>query len=77
MVEPATDGVGCRVFAATYTNDARFVLSGSDDGNVRIWKARASDRLGPTSTRDTAARQYRDKLRDRWKHDAEVGRIDR
>ena len=53
------------------------MLTGTDDGNVRIWKARAADRLGPSNGRELAARQYRDKLRERWKNDAEVGRIDR
>ncbi|KAG8919489.1 rRNA-processing protein sof1 [Tulasnella sp. 418] len=66
-----------RVFATTYTNDAKFVVSGSDDGNVRIWKARASDRLGVIDGRERAAREYRDKLRERWKMDAEIGRIER
>ena len=66
-----------RVFSSIYTNDARFVLSGSDDGNVRIWKARSTDRLGVVDGRERAAREYRDKLRERWGADAEVGRIER
>jgi WD40 repeat protein len=66
-----------RVFSSIYTNDAKYVLSGSDDGNVRIWKARASDRLGVVDARERAAREYRDKLRERWAMDAEVGRIER
>ncbi|KAG8951175.1 rRNA-processing protein sof1 [Tulasnella sp. 424] len=66
-----------RIFCTTYTNDSRFILTGSDDGNVRMWKARASERLGVTHGRDESARLYRDKLREQWKHDAEVGRINR
>lgn len=66
-----------RIFTTAYTNDSRFILTGSDDGNVRIWKARASERLGVSHGRDTVARQYRDKLREQWKHDVEVGRINR
>lgn len=42
-----------------------------------MWKARASERLGVTRGRDESARLYRDKLREQWKHDAEVGRINR
>ena len=34
-----------------YTSDARFILSGSDDGNVRLWKAHASSKLGVLTTR--------------------------
>ncbi|CAE6508267.1 unnamed protein product [Rhizoctonia solani] len=66
-----------RVFATTYTQDARFVLSGSDDGNVRLWKARASEKLGVVEGRERASKEYRDKLRERWSMDKEVGRIER
>ncbi|KAG8894131.1 rRNA-processing protein sof1 [Tulasnella sp. 403] len=66
-----------RVFATTYSNDARFILSGSDDGNVRIWKARASEKLGAVHAREVAAKRYRDKLRERWRPDPEVGKVDR
>lgn len=60
-----------------FTADARFVLSGSDDGNVRIWKARASDKLGVVTTREKAAMEYRDSLRERWKTDVEIGKVSR
>ncbi|EUC60528.1 U3 small nucleolar RNA associated protein [Rhizoctonia solani AG-3 Rhs1AP] len=66
-----------RVFATTYTQDARFVLSGSDDGNVRLWKARASEKLGVVEGRERASKEYRDRLRERWRMDKEVGRIER
>ncbi|KAF8752100.1 WD40 repeat-like protein [Rhizoctonia solani] len=66
-----------RVFATTYTQDARFILSGSDDGNVRLWKARASEKLGVVEGRERASKEYRDRLRERWSMDKEVGRIER
>ena len=66
-----------RLTSTIYTADARFVLSGSDDGNVRIWKARASDRLGVVTSREKAAMEYRDSLRERWKYDAEIDRVSR
>ncbi|CAE6412158.1 unnamed protein product [Rhizoctonia solani] len=66
-----------RVFATTYTQDARFVLSGSDDGNVRLWKARASEKLGVVEGRERASKEYRDRLRERWVMDKEVARIER
>ena len=53
------------------------MLSGSDDGNVRIWKARASDKLGIITARERAAMEYRDSLKERWKMDAEVGKVSR
>lgn len=35
-----------RIFCVSFSADARFVLSGSDDTNVRIWKSVANQRLG-------------------------------
>ena len=66
-----------RVTSSIFTLDARFVLTGSDDGNVRIWKARASEKLGVVTTREKSAMEYRDSLRDRWKTDKEVSRVAR
>ncbi|KAJ7231334.1 Sof1-like domain-containing protein [Mycena rebaudengoi] len=63
------------VSAALFTSDARFVLSGSDGGNVRLWKANASARLGVVAARERAAIEYRATLKERWKMDKEVGRV--
>lgn len=65
------------VTSSIYSADARFVLTGSDDGNVRIWKARASDKLGIITAREKAAMEYRDSLRERWKSDSEIGKVAR
>jgi hypothetical protein len=64
-----------RVSSTIYSADARFVMTGSDDGNVRIWKARAAEKMGVITARERAAIEYRDSLRERWKHDSEVGKI--
>ncbi|KIP10773.1 hypothetical protein PHLGIDRAFT_33686 [Phlebiopsis gigantea 11061_1 CR5-6] len=66
-----------RVASTLFTADARFVLSGSDDGNLRMWKARASEKLGIIDTRERAAMEYRDSLKERWKFDKAVGKISR
>ncbi|KAH9947771.1 WD40 repeat-like protein [Amylocystis lapponica] len=66
-----------RVTSTLFTADARFVLTGSDDGNVRIWKARASDKLGIVTARERAAMEYRESLKERWKMDAQVGKVSR
>ncbi|KAE8245115.1 hypothetical protein A4X13_0g6079 [Tilletia indica] len=66
-----------RIFASVFTLDARFVLSGSDDGNVRLWKARASEKLGILNGREKANLEYQEALRKRWSGTAEVKRIER
>lgn len=64
-----------RVLSTMYTSDARFVLSASDDGNVRLWKADSHERLGVMDTRERNAIEYREALKQRWKFDAEVGKV--
>lgn len=66
-----------RVLSCIYTSDARFVLSGSDDGNVRMWKAKPNDRLGVLDGRERNALEYREALKERWKFDKEISRIQR
>jgi len=74
---PCTDVAACRVTSSIFSADARFVLSGSDDGNVRIWKAKASDKLGVVTARERAAMEYRNSLKERWRVDSEVDRVAR
>lgn len=66
-----------RVFTSVFSADARFVLSGSDDGNLRIWKSRASAKVGVVSGRERAALEYRDKLRERWGGVAAIRNIEK
>lgn len=35
-----------RIFAVKFSGDSKYVLTGSDDTNIRIWKANASEQLG-------------------------------
>lgn len=42
-----------------------------------MWKSHASEKLGVIDTRERAAIEYRESLKQRWKHDPEVGRITR
>lgn len=66
-----------RVFAAAWTPDANYVLSGSDDGNVRLWRARASQRQGVKSFRERQKLEYDDALKARYAHMPEIRRIAR
>jgi len=64
-----------RLFTVKFTPDARFVLTGSDDTNIRLWKANASEPLGPQLPRQKQAIEYRQKLKQRFKHIPELARI--
>lgn len=66
-----------RVTSSIFSGDARFVITGSDDGNVRIWKANASDKLGIINARERAAMEYRESLKERWKMDTQINKVSR
>ena len=64
-----------RVFTTNYTMDHKFIISGSDDTNLRIWKAHASEQLGQRTIREENAVQYRQALVKKYEHMPEIGRI--
>ena len=55
--------------------DNRLILSGSEDTNVRIWKANAADAMKTLLPREKVALAYANKLKDRHKYDPTVRRI--
>ncbi|CAG8635868.1 25583_t:CDS:2, partial [Gigaspora margarita] len=66
-----------RIFCVKFSMDSKYVLSGSDDGNVRLWKANASEKIGPKDYRERAHLEYAEKLKDRYKNLPELKRISR
>ena len=64
-----------RVFCVKFSADSKFVLSGSDETNIRIWKANASEKLGPQAPRQKAATQYNQKLKEKFQHHPKIKRI--
>jgi WD repeat and SOF domain-containing protein 1 len=66
-----------RVFSVAYTTDSRYVLSGSDDGNVRLWRAEASQRSHVRTARERTKLEYNAALKERYKHMPEIKRIAR
>lgn len=66
-----------RVFVTKWTPDSKYLISGSDDGNIRLWRANASKREGVKSSRQRQAEEYNSKLVDRFAHMPEIKRIKR
>ncbi|KAK4766500.1 hypothetical protein SAY87_008142 [Trapa incisa] len=64
-----------RVFCVKFSCDAGYVISGSDDTNLRVWKAKASEQLGVVLPREKRKHEYDESLKNRYKHIPEVKRI--
>eukprot|EP00850_Spirogloea_muscicola_P001144 SM000004S15014 [mRNA] locus=s4:716811:720366:- [translate_table: standard] len=66
-----------RVFSVRFSGDATYVLSGSDDTNIRLWKAKASQQMGVLLPREKKKQAYMEAIKNRYKHLPEIKRIDR
>ncbi|KAF9611578.1 hypothetical protein IFM89_033582 [Coptis chinensis] len=64
-----------RVFSVKFSCDGTYVLSGSDDTNLRLWKAQASEQLGVVLPRERKKHEYDEAIKNRYKHLPEVKRI--
>lgn len=65
-----------RVFSVRYSMDDMFVFSGSDDANIRQWKARASEKLGDGVTGKERGRlREKEALKAKYRHLPEIKRI--
>ena len=64
-----------QVNAILYTNDAKYIVSGSEDTNVRIWKSHAADAIKPLLPREKETLAYANKLKKKYKFNSEVKRI--
>eukprot|EP00697_Spironema_sp_BW2_P003101 gnl/Spiro4/14142_TR7597_c0_g1_i1.p1 gnl/Spiro4/14142_TR7597_c0_g1~~gnl/Spiro4/14142_TR7597_c0_g1_i1.p1 ORF type:complete len:449 (-),score=129.83 gnl/Spiro4/14142_TR7597_c0_g1_i1:36-1382(-) len=66
-----------RVFSVLFSPDAQYVLSASDDTNIRIWKAKASKSLKTTNPREERSNNYNEVLKERYSYLPELRRIAR
>ncbi|KAF7022020.1 hypothetical protein CFC21_034867, partial [Triticum aestivum] len=66
-----------RVFCVKYTYDGTYLVSGSDDTNLRLWKSKASEQLGVILPRERKKQEYLDAVKARYNHLPEIRRIDK
>eukprot|EP00040_Diaphanoeca_grandis_P005438 m.32831 g.32831 ORF g.32831 m.32831 type:complete len:451 (-) comp16707_c0_seq1:116-1468(-) len=66
-----------RIFAVQWSSDNKYVLTGSDEMNIRLWKTDASEHLGTMSARQRSAQKYNTALKDRFRHHPDIKRIAR
>ncbi|EGV62289.1 WD40 repeat-like protein [Yamadazyma tenuis ATCC 10573] len=66
-----------RVHVVKFSTDSRYIFSGSDDYNVRIWRTVANDRAKVKSARERAKMEYDTALKERFKYMPEIKRIAR
>lgn len=64
-----------RIFCVKFSADAQYVMCGSDDMNIRLWKANASKKLGKLMPRERRKLEYLDKLKARYANVPELRRI--
>jgi WD repeat and SOF domain-containing protein 1 len=64
-----------RIFTVNYTMDHKFLVTGSDDTNIRLWKSNASEQLGQLTSREESAMQYRAALVKKYQYLPEVKTI--
>lgn len=65
------------VICVKWSADNKFIMSGSDEMNIRLWKANASEKLGVLSAREKTAANYNKKLIQKFQHHPQVRRIAR
>ncbi|XP_052236826.1 DDB1- and CUL4-associated factor 13-like [Dreissena polymorpha] len=66
-----------RVSVVKWSLDNKYLLSGSMEMNIRVWKARASEKLGILKPREKSAFSYSEKLKEKFASHPQVRRIAR
>merc|ERR1712002_408452 len=66
-----------RLSTVVWSLDNKFIVSGSDEMCLRLWKARASEKLGIMRDRERVALQYNEKLKEKYGQHPQVARIAR
>lgn len=65
------------VFITKFSMDSKYIFSGSDEGNVRVWRSKSWERSGAKSARMRSKLEYDEKLKERFADMPEIKRISR
>lgn len=60
---------------AGWSLDNKYIYSGSDEMNIRLWKSNASEKLGTLRPRERAKIQYNETLKEKFAAHPQVKRI--
>ncbi|XP_073949576.1 DDB1- and CUL4-associated factor 13 [Choristoneura fumiferana] len=66
-----------RLTCVKWSLDDKYVLTGSDEMNIRMWKARASEKLGVLKPRERTALNYSEALKEKFANHPQIRRIAR
>nr|CAG4651769.1 EOG090X04WU [Triops cancriformis] len=66
-----------RLSCVAWSGDDKYVFSGSDEMNIRMWKARASEKMGVVKDRERRALEVDAKLKEKFSQHPAVKRIAR
>ncbi|KAM7292824.1 DDB1- and CUL4-associated factor 13 [Ixodes scapularis] len=66
-----------RLTCVLWSLDNKYIMTGSDEMNIRLWKACASEKLGMLGHREKMAFQYQAKLKEKFAQHPQVKRIAR
>jgi len=66
-----------KITQVLYSNDDKYIVSSSGEMNLRLWKARASEKLGIMNQRERESLQYKEKLKEKYSQHPQISRIHR
>ncbi|XP_045447271.1 DDB1- and CUL4-associated factor 13 [Melitaea cinxia] len=66
-----------RLTCVKWSLDNKYILTGSDEMNIRMWKAKASEKLGILKPRERTALNYAEALKEKFSAHPQVKRIAR
>jgi DDB1- and CUL4-associated factor 13 len=65
------------ITSVKWSHDAKYVISASDEMNIRLWKAQAAEKLGLMRPREREQLNYSQLLKDKFQNYPEIKRIKR